>query len=219
MPKNALSQITKKIHHGAVEYVKDDNKPVSVPPPPVKEKTKKATFAGIKRAKKDSGTKKPQEAAIAVPPNMSDEDIQKLLEAVQEPPDPFLAVSDVFMETWVDSIELPKMTLRSVGQKQQTVKEKSTVLVTLEVTEDSLAQKIHSTVLSNAKKDNVKLDIYWLDPKTVEHENPKILSTWKFLGAKVVAIDFGSAEYERKEKSLVSVEFEFKNINIDGTEI
>lgn len=222
MLNNPLTQKTKRIHHGAVEYVEDAPKPSqSTPPLPAKPKKTKESF-GKKMAKKTVANTKAKLSKEELPDlgGLSMADLAEMAGSANGvPPDPFLAISDVFQESWVNSIELPKMMLRSTGQKAQTVKEKSTVLVHLENTKENIEQKMHSKVLSGAKKDSVRFDIYWLDPETVEDENPKVLSTWKLLGAKVVAVDFGSAEYERKETSLIAVEFEYDNINIDGTEI
>lgn len=221
MLNNPLTQKTKRIQHGAVEYVKDNSRLDSTPPPPpepskASKDTAKKSAVGAKMAKKPGVSAPPSKDNSKKAPSSPNP-----LETTEESEnsDVFLVASDVLNESWVASVELPKMTLRSVGGNQQTVKDKSTILVHLENSNQNIAEKMHAKVLSGAKKDNVKLEIYWLDPETLQHENPKAISVWRFSEAKVTGIDFGSAEYERTEKPILTIEFEYKNINIDGTEI
>lgn len=226
MLNNPLTQKTKRIQHGAVEYVDNDGKQKqetgllsSLPP-----QKKKSAISERKMAKKTTKGSIPPPSnvppeLIKTPETQAANELEKLLADVAQEPDAFVVISDILKDSWIDSVQLPKMVLRSTGQKHQIVKEKSTVLVQLENNNQNISEKMHSKILSGAKKDTIKFDIVWLDPQTLEHENPKVLSVWKLLDAKVIAIDFGSAEYERKEKSLIAIEIEYTNLNIDGTEI
>ena len=226
MLNNPLTQKTKRIQHGAVEYVEDNGQkkqeePISSLPPRQKKKSRLFEPKMAKKTTKNSTSPPPSVPLelLLKSGEQENSELQNLLATAIHDPDPFIVVCDVFQDSWVDSVQLPKMVLRSTGQKQQTVKEKSTVLVHLENDIQNISEKMHGRVLSGAKKDTVKFEILWIDPETLEHENPKVVSVWKLLDAKVVAIDFGSAEYERKEKALIAIEFEYTNINIDGTEI
>ena len=68
------------------------------------------------------------------------------------------------------------------------------------------------SLMETCKKDNIALSIDWLDAKGAKS------STWKFGGARVQGLDFGSAAYERPEIAEAAIEIFYDTINIDGIE-
>lgn len=133
--------------------------------------------------------------------------------------DKFVLISDAFKPEAVKGIELPKMILKKTRDDEQTIQEKSVIMVYLDITMDAIKGNCFQQLYKAARKGPIKLQLKWLDEKEASSSNPSDsdgLSTWKFEGARIHGIDFGNAMVKRPEINMVSIEITYDNISIDG---
>jgi len=117
----------------------------------------------------------------------------------------------------IKSIELPKMIFMR-HKNEQSIKEKSSFMVYFyaamagDSEDKTRAPYPWKSLMEACKKDTIALSIDWLDAKGDKS------STWKFGGARIQGLDFGSAAYERPELAEAAIEIFYATINIDGIE-
>lgn len=133
--------------------------------------------------------------------------------------DQFRVVSDAFQPEFVTALELPKMILKKTRDDEQTINDKSVLMVYLSITNDNIKKGCFQQLYKAARRGPIKLQLAWLEAvdKTKEtKQEPEELSLWKFEGARIKGIDFGNAMAKRADINMVTVEVTYENIIIDG---
>lgn len=148
--------------------------------------------------------------------------------------DKFTLISDAFKPEFVKGIELPKIIMKKVREDQQAVEEKSSIMVYLNVTMDNIRSGCFKQLYKAARKGPIKLELQWNDEEPeaedkasaktassskkksapVEEKDP--LSIWKFEGARIQALDFGTAVCKRPDINRILIEVTFESVEIDG---
>lgn len=138
--------------------------------------------------------------------------------------DKFRVVSDAFLPEFVTALELPKMILKKTREDEQTINDKSVLMVYLSVTRENIKKGCFQQLYKAARKGPIKLQLVWLDEptatksKTTSLESEE-LSVWKFEDARIHGIDFGNAMAKRADINMITVEVTYNNVSIDGVSL
>lgn len=149
-----------------------------------------------------------------------DEEDDEAADEIEEAPPPiyrdnFMIVSDAFDYKHVKGIDLPKVIFdRTVKHKSQVVFEKSVVLIYLNVTAANVADGCFAKLWKSSSKGEITLKVVWVDPNTGTES-----SVWKFAGARIQALDFGNAAYQRPDINAITVQVEYDCLDIDNLTI
>lgn len=133
--------------------------------------------------------------------------------------DKYIVVSNAFESSAIRGIELPKMIFRKVREGEQTVQEKSAIMVYLDVTQENIKAGLFKRLHKAASQGDIDLEIKWLSETDMSASNPSPLSHWKFFGAKIHGIDFGNMMAKRPDINMVSIEISYASLSIDGIHI
>lgn len=133
--------------------------------------------------------------------------------------DKFVVISDAFQSKFVKGVELPKMIFKKTREDEQTIQDKSVLMVYLDMTVENVQGGCLSQLYKTAQKGPLKLQIKWLTEEDADSANPEEaeepLSVWKFEGARIHGIDFGNIVRKRADINMVSVEITYDTVNID----
>lgn len=161
--------------------------------------------------------------APSIPPSsILEDDSDDFPEGMEEfeddcPPlfrDNFEIISDAFDSSVVVRAELPKMAFKTHSNKEQSNKEKTTLMIGLKNTAETIKNGLHKKLFQAAKRDRIQLDINWLS-----QDGTKKISVWKFDYAKIFSIDFGYIAEIRPEENFIILEIEYNSLTIDGITI
>jgi hypothetical protein len=138
--------------------------------------------------------------------------------------DKFRVISDAFQPEFVAAIDLPKMILKKMRDDEQTINEKSVIMVYLSVTQENIKKGCFEQLYRAARKGPIKMQLVWLDgPKSSSKKKassePEELSVWKFEDARIHGIDFGTAMVKRADINMITVEITYNNVSIDGVSL
>jgi len=155
--------------------------------------------------------------------------------------DKFTLFSDAFRAESVKGMELPKIIMKKVRDDQQAIHEKSSIMIYLNVTAENIRNGCFKQLYKASKKGPIKLELHWTDEPSSEEEDAEEagpakkkqtksaakahatamedkepLSVWKFEGARIQALDFGTAVCKRPDINMLGIEVTFENVEIDG---
>jgi len=141
----------------------------------------------------------------------------------EQPPmiysDKFAVISDAFQSKFVKGVELPKIIFKKTREEEQTVQDKSVLMVYLDMTVDNVKAGCLSQLYKMAQKGPIKLQIRWLTEEDADGPAPEDadepLSVWKFEGARIHGIDFGNIVRKRPDINMISIEIIYDSVTID----
>lgn len=129
--------------------------------------------------------------------------------------DNFVLLSDAFAPQFVKGIELPKILFKKIREDEQVFSERSVLMIYLNNTSAAIKAGLHKQLFKATKKGPIKLELRWVE-ETKDGKNTEETSIWKFTGARIQGIDFGTAIYKRPDINSVAIEVSYENLEIDG---